>query len=80
MAETIGEALGQVPGGSGLGVTVMQRIMGLVCEHKVLPLTQSPPPYVTGLEVVNRARSGGIDQGKPVFGTFKGERYNERLR
>ena len=44
MAETIGEALGQVPGGSGLGVTVMQRIMGLVCEHKVLPLTQSPPP------------------------------------
>jgi hypothetical protein len=28
-----GEALGQVPGGSGLGVTVMQRIMGLVCEH-----------------------------------------------
>ena len=35
---------------------------------------------VTGLEVVNRARSGGIDQGKPVFGTFKGERYNERLR
>ena len=38
MAETIGEALGQVPGGSGLGVTVMQRIMGLVCEHKVLPL------------------------------------------
>ena len=44
MAETIGEALGQVPGGSGLGVTVMQRIMGLVCEHKVLPLTQSTPP------------------------------------
>ena len=28
-------------------------------------------------EGVNRARSGGIDQGKPVFGTFKGER---RLR
>ena len=25
-------------------------------------------------EGVNRARSGGIDQGKPVFGTFKGER------
>jgi hypothetical protein len=23
---------------------------------------------------------GGIDQGKPVFGTFKGERDNERLR
>ena len=31
-------------------------------------------------EGVNRARSGGIDQGKPVFGTFKGERDNERLR
>jgi hypothetical protein len=32
-----------------------------------------------GSEGVNRARarSGGIDQGKPVFGTFKGER---RLR
>ena len=23
---------------------------------------------------------GGIDQGRPVFGTFKGERDNERLR
>jgi hypothetical protein len=31
-------------------------------------------------EGVSGARSGGIDQGKPVFGTFKGERYNERLR
>ena len=29
-------------------------------------------------EGVNRARSGGIDQGKPVFGTFKGERDEVR--
>jgi hypothetical protein len=32
------------------------------------------------MQRIIRARSGGIDQGKPVFGTFKGERYNERLR
>ena len=29
--------------------------------------------------MVNRARSGGIDQGKPVFGTFKGERANAKV-
>ena len=34
----------------------------------------SPIPCGSGMENgVNRARSGGIDQGKPVFGTFKGE-------
>ena len=30
-------------------------------------------------EGVNRARSGGIDQGKPVFGTFKGERDEAKV-
>src|SRR5215468_3619373 len=30
-------------------------------------------------EGVNRARSGGIDQGKPVFGTFKGERDDAKV-
>ena len=73
------------------------RIMGLVGEHKVPPLrgnlsgnlgefgSKGPEQGENLLlsssgyrsEGVNRARSGGIDQGKPVFGTFKGER---RLR
>ena len=72
----------------------MQRIMGLVGEHKVPPLRgnlsgnlgefgSKVPKQGEKLllsssgyrsEGVNRARSGGIDQGKPVFGTFKGER------
>ena len=30
-------------------------------------------------EGVNPARSGGIDQGKPVFGTFKGERDDAKV-
>ena len=71
----------------------MQRIMGLVGEHKVPPLRgnlsgnlgefgSKVPKQGEKLllsssgyrsEGVNRARSGGIDQGKPVFGTFKGE-------
>ena len=75
----------------------MQRIMGLVGEHKVPPLrgnlsgnlgesgSKGPEQGENLLlsssgyrsEGVNRARSGGIDQGKLVFGTFKGER---RLR
>ena len=34
-----------------------------------------------GLEVRSRAGldQGGIDQGKPVFGTFKGERYEAKV-
>ena len=73
----------------------MQRIMGLVGEHKVPPLrgnlSGNLGEFGSGKKLllsssgyrsegVNRARSGEIDQGKPVFGTFKGERYNERLR
>src|SRR5262249_33795682 len=77
----------------------MQRIMGLVGEHKVPPLRgnlsgnlgefgSKVPEQGEKLllsssgyrsEGVNRARSAGIDQGKPVFGTFKGERDNEPM-
>ena len=77
----------------------MQRIMGLVGEHKVPPLRgnlsgnlgefgSKVPKQGEKLllsssgyrsEGVNRARSGGIDQGKPVFGTFKGERDEAKV-
>ena len=77
----------------------MQRIMGLVGEHKVPPLrgnlsgnlgefgSKGPEQGEKLLlsssgyrsEGVNRARSGGIDQGKPVFGTFKGERDEAKV-
>ena len=77
----------------------MQRIMGLVGEHKVPPLrgnlsgnlgefgSKGPEQGENLLlsssgyrsEGVNRARSGGIDQGKPVFGTFKGERDDAKV-
>ena len=78
---------------------LMQRIMGLVGEHKVPPLRGNLSGNLGefGSEVpeqgeklllsssgyrsegVNRARSGGIDQGKPVFGTFKGERDEAKV-
>src|SRR6516165_2517362 len=79
---------------------LMQRIMGLVGEHKVPPLrgnlsgnlgefgSKGPEQGEKLLSSSSGYRSegaivldqGGIDQGRPVFGTFKGERDNERLR
>src|SRR5215467_9122416 len=95
------EALGQVPGGSGLGVNAEDN----GSDHGSSRRTQSTTPSgnLSGnlgefwskvpkqgeklllsssgyrSEGVNRARSGGIDQGKPVFGTFKGERDEAKV-
>src|SRR6516162_4128815 len=80
----------------------MQRIMGLVGEHKVPPLRGNLSGNLgefgsKGPEQGERAKNnccpalgidlrgsivlgqGGIDQGKPVFGTFKGERDEAKV-